>query len=174
MTEFEFQKPTDGGELSLQARLLYEVGALASRAVRVERTLCNHPDGRAENDAEHSYSLGLVATPLAGQFYPELDSGLVAKYALVHEITEYYVGDTPTYDISDAGLLEKAERETAGKRQFRQEYASVAPYLVELLEDYEAQKDGESRFVRMVDKIMTVLIQFPNDCATMQESFSRA
>lgn len=173
MTKFAFTRPDGGKELSPEANLIYAVGMLASRSVQVTRTLCDHPDGRAENDAEHSFMLALIAVPLAEQYYPELDSGLVAKYAVVHDLIETYVGDTPTHDIDQTGLDNKAVIERAGQAQFEKEYAGVAPSLVSLLGKYEAQVDAESRFVRMLDKLVTVSIQFPNDFATMRQGYSQ-
>lgn len=173
MTAFGFQRPDASGSLSPQANLIYSVGMLASRSVQVTRTLCNHPDGRAENDAEHSFMLALIAVPLAEQYYPELDSGLVAKYALVHDLSEAYVGDTPTHDIDSVGLEKKAKTEEQGRKQLAAEYQGIAPRLVGYHEKYEAQLDKESRFVRMLDKLVTISIQFPNDYATMKTAFER-
>ena len=173
MSAFTFVRPTNGGSLSSEANLIYSVGMLASRSVQVTRTLCDHPDGRAENDAEHSFMLALIAVPLAEQYYPELDSGLVAKYALVHDLSEAYVGDTPTHDIDAPGLATKAKLEELGRKQLSKEYQTIAPSLVTLHEEYEAQRDKESRFVRMLDKLVTVSIQFPNEYAAMKKAFER-
>ncbi len=170
---FAFKRPDASDTLSPQANLLYAVGMLASQSVQVTRTLCDHPDGRAENDAEHSFMLALIALPLAEQYYPKLDSGLVAKYALVHDLAEAYVGDTPTHDIDEIGLKNKANLEREGLKQFKNEYAVLAPSLVSLVDEYEGQADAESRFVRMLDKLVTVSIQFPNDYETMKKSFGR-
>ena len=169
--EFGFSRPLDGEHLSGMTRLVYSVGALASRMVQVERTLCNHPDGRAENDAEHSYMLSLIAVVLAEEFFPQLDSGLVAKYADVHDLVEAYVDDTPTHQISSEGLRSKAEREAAGLTQLIQEFEPISPAFVSLIEAYERQEDAESRFVRMLDKVVTVSIQFPNHGEAMREFF---
>lgn len=173
MSAFAFKRLNASDKLSSQADLIYSVGLLASRSVQVTRTLCDHPDGRAENDAEHSFMLALIAVPLAEQYYPKLDSGLVAKYALVHDLTEAYVGDTPTHNIDDTGLKNKAELERGGREQMRKEYGSLAPSLVALVEDYERQTDPEARFVRMLDKLVTISIQFPNNYATMRKAFDR-
>lgn len=173
MSQFAFRRPDASAVLSPQANLIYAVGMLASQSVQVTRTLCDHPDGRAENDAEHSFMLGLIAIPLAEQYYPALDSGLVAKYALVHDLAETYVGDTPTHDIDTAGLSAKASRESLGHKQLAKEYASIAPSLVTLLKRYEAQSEPESRFVRMLDKLVTISIQFPNNCVAMTTAFER-
>lgn len=173
MTIFDFTLPDASDALSSEANLVYGVGMLASRAAQVTRTLCNHPDGRSENDAEHSFMLGIVAVPLAEQYYPELDSGLVAKYALVHDLVEAYVGDTPTYDIDEAGLKTKVDMEQAGRQQLKKEYLHLAPSLVALVEDYEEQASPEARFVRIVDKLMPTVIQFADDYAMTRESFTR-
>lgn len=173
MTQFGFGRPDASDALSPQANLIYSVGMLASQSVQVTRTLCDHPDGRAENDAEHSFMLALIAVPLAEQYYPELDSGLVAKYALVHDLTEAYVGDTPTHDINEAGLKTKSELEELGRKQLRKEYTPLASSLVALVEDYEKQTDPEARFIRMLDKLVTISIQFPNQYETMTKNFDR-
>lgn len=173
MSKFAFTRPDASDTLSPQANLIYAVGMLASQAVQVTRTLCDHPDGRAENDAEHSFMLALTAVPLAEQYYPALDSGLVAKYALVHDLAETYVGDTPTHDIDEEGLRIKADMEREGLEQLKKEYTVLAPSLVNLVDKYEAQADAESRFIRMLDKLVTVSIQFPNNYATMKGAFGR-
>ncbi len=173
MHEFGFERPDAGDVLSPPANLIYGVGALASRMVQVERTICNHPGGRAENDAEHSYMLALVATSLAEEYFPELDSGLVSKYANVHDLPESYVGDTPTHVISAADLQAKSSLEAAGLHRLVEEYRGIAPKLVKIMEDYEAQADPEARFVRMVDKLLTVSIQFPDGGETIVQAMNR-
>lgn len=173
MTQFTFQRPDISEKMSSQANLIYVVGMLASQSVQVTRTLCEHPDGRAENDAEHSFMLALIALPLAEQYYPALDSGLVTKYALVHDLIESYVGDTPTHNIDEAGLKNKADMERVGLEKLRKEFVLLAPSLVSLVEKYEAQDDAESRYVRMLDKLVTISIQFPNQYVVMKKAFDR-
>ncbi|MEU8175662.1 HD domain-containing protein [Microbispora hainanensis] len=54
---------------------------------------------RRENDAEHSFTLGLAAVCLAPLIDPALDSGRIARYALVHDLPEVHAGtsrSTPT------------------------------------------------------------------------------
>src|SRR5258708_12728587 len=52
---------------------------------------------RHENDAEHSFSLGLVAICLAPMIDAKLDLGLISQYALIHDLAEIYPGDTSFY-----------------------------------------------------------------------------
>lgn len=159
---FHYQSPVDGGALSPMAHLVYVIGMLASGTTQVTRTLSNHPDGRAENVAEHSHMLSLIGIALAEEHFPALDSGLVAKYATIHDMAEVYVGDTPAYDLSPGELKAKTEREAKGIKQLAHEYNDVAPSLIKLIHTYESQSDPESRFVRMLDKLLTVCTQFPN------------
>src|SRR4051812_45990207 len=65
---------------------------------------------RKENDAEHSFSLGLAAVCLAPLMNPDLDLGLVAKYALIHDLPEIYSGDVSVY-------AEAKERESKAQRE---------------------------------------------------------
>lgn len=173
LEEFGFKRPDASETLSPAANLIYGVGALASRMVQVERTICDHPGGRAENDAEHSFMLALVATSLAEEYFPELDSGLVSRYANVHDLVEGYVDDTPTHAISLEGLKAKADLEATGLQRLVEEYQELAPSFVRLMQQYEVQTDPESRFVRMVDKLLTVSIQFPNAGETIVKAMDR-
>ncbi len=51
-----------------------------------------YSEGRAENDAEHSYSLTLVGMALGEKL--GLDPGKITYYATVHDLPELYAGDT--------------------------------------------------------------------------------
>lgn len=91
--QFYFERPPYIESISEAANVAFAMGAVASRLVAEERTRCNHPDGRAENVAEHSFMLAKVAPELAILLYPKLDPGLVARFAIVHDDVEAYVGD---------------------------------------------------------------------------------
>lgn len=41
---------------------------------------------RNENDAEHSWSLALLACSLAPEIDPQLDVGKICQYAVVHDL----------------------------------------------------------------------------------------
>lgn len=147
-------------------------GALSSRLVNEPRTRVVHPDGRRENVAEHTLMLIKVATVLAQEKYPELDAGKVAIYASLHDDVEAYVGDTPTDTVAKHDAQSKKEREALGLVQLSWEYKSSAPKYVQLLSEYEAQQIPESRFVRVVDKIMVELIHIPNKGAELRKHYT--
>lgn len=160
---FLYAVPSYDNSLSHAANVAIATGSLASRLVREERTRTIHPDGRRENVSEHSHMLAKVAYALASDMYPRLDRGKVMLYATLHDDVEAYVGDTPTDRITADERNKKRHREQAGIEQLVNEWTSIAPEYAVHVSLYEAQEDAEARFVRVVDKIMTLLIHIPNE-----------
>ena len=154
------------------AQKALQVAALSSRLALEERTLVNHPTGRAENVAEHSHMLSLVAPVIAEEFYPDLDANLIGRFATIHDAVEAYAGDTATHIISDQELQQKAEREAVGLEQLKQEYAHL-PTFVKLVEMYENQEIKEARFVRIIDKWTPILVHFADGGATLRSYTKR-
>lgn len=113
------------------------------------------PDGKRENDAEHSFSLSIVAQSLAAEYQPDLDLGLIAQMSGVHDLPEVYTKDVRTFDISDEDYAKKEadEDEAVDKLEFR-----LPGSIFALLKAYRAQATPEARFVRGVDKLMPGLI----------------
>jgi putative hydrolase of HD superfamily len=157
--KFLFQPPTRLKTSSDLTHTAIQMSALSARLALEDRTLVNHKGGRAENVAEHSCMLALVAPVLAEKFYPNLDANLVARFATIHDAVEAYVGDTPTHDIDVAGQLSKDEREKKGLEQLLHDYRGL-PSFVRLVSVYEKQQVPEARFVRVVDKLMPLLVHF--------------
>jgi putative hydrolases of HD superfamily len=152
------------------AAAVVRLGELSMEFGQVSRTGLPHADGSPESDTDHTVMLGLVATALASRWIEAaLDVGLVAQYALVHDLAEVYVGDTDTYGASDAELVAKHEREEMGLAQLQLEFARVLPWLPSTLHRYEAQLDPESRFVRAVDKLCPRIVNILRGCAGIKE-----
>lgn len=134
-----------------------DVLALADTAMRfsyVERVPRYTPETR-ENDAEHSFMLGLVAQEIAVSYFPELDSGLVARFALVHDLLELHTGDVATFAISDGALQDKCSNE---KSALEAVCSELPPKTALLLRVYEEQELPEARFVRFIDKLLPVAV----------------
>lgn len=169
---FLFTPPSTEGDISVGANVAITMGALSSRLVQIERTRTDHPDGRAENVAEHSLMLSKVAPELASQLHPELDANLVASFASLHDDLEAYVGDTPTDTLSTANLDEKESQEGLALEQLSRDFSHM-PRYVELIRQYEAQTTPESRFVRGVDKLMVLLIHIPNEGSVLRSHYTK-
>ncbi len=142
------------------ADAVIDLGCLALAFGRIDRTACWHPDGAMrESDADHTVMLGWVAPALASRLYPlALNVGMVAQFALVHDMAEVYAGDTPTLRISDAGRAAKAERERAAVKRIDHEFMARLPWVAETLYLYERQMMPEARFVRATDKILPKIV----------------
>ncbi|HXY18343.1 MAG TPA: HD domain-containing protein [Candidatus Nitrosopolaris sp.] len=109
---------------------------------------------RRENDAEHSWALGLIACALAERIDTSLDVGKIAQLAAVHDLVEIGAGDTSVWDESMKATKEEREKQALIelKRKF-----STFPWLVNNLEEYETRLTPEAKFVSAVDKYIAVV-----------------
>ena len=136
---------------------------------RVDR-VTRHEDGvRPETDSDHTVMLGLIACELAP---PSLDRGRIAAFALVHDLPEVYAGDTPTLAISAEALAAKQAREDAARERLTVELGD-ASWLAALLAAYEAQREPEARFVRLIDKVLPRLTHAFNGCVAARRITDR-
>lgn len=129
---------------------LMTLGDLAERFSTIKR-VPRYTNGDRESDVEHSYHLALSATEISATYFPELDTGLVTQFCLVHDLPEFYTGDVPTMNISSDGRSKKEEAEQIAIERLINE---LPPYMSALLVRYEQQVEPEARFVRYLDKIM--------------------
>lgn len=111
------------------------------------------PNGEVEDDVQHSYSLAILAPELRKKLYPHLDNNKVQGFANAHELLEIATGDVATFDLTEAQLKEKHQREQQAKEKLMKR---LTPELQQNLEEYERQNTPEARFVRAVDKILPV------------------
>lgn len=113
---------------------------------------------RSENDAEHSWSVSVLACSLAPHIDPSLDVGLVSQFAIVHDLVEVYADDTSVW-AEEGALASKAAKEVAALTRFKQKFSHF-PWLVGTLEAYERQDTNEARYVRAIDKYIALCIRF--------------
>jgi len=171
-SQFQYAVPPYDHSLSHAANVALATGSMASRLVQEKRTHTTHPDSRRENVSEHSHMLAKVSYALACDMYPKLDRGKVVLYSILHDDVEAYVGDTPTDAITPDERVAKKQREAAGVEQLLKEWTHIVPEYAVHVSLYEAQQDNEARFVRVVDKIMTLLIHIPNEGGQLREHWT--
>jgi len=111
--------------------------------------------GKWENDAEHSWSLALLACALAPHIDPKLDVGKVAQFATIHDLVEVHAGDTSNL-APDNKKVGKEAREAAALHKLEADLVAF-PWVITTLHEYEAQLLAEAVFVRSVDKILPLL-----------------
>jgi 5'-deoxynucleotidase YfbR-like HD superfamily hydrolase len=126
---------------------------------QIERTIpLQFAPGRYENDAEHSWSLALFVCALAPHVDPKLDVGKVSQFVVVHDLVEIHAGDTNNF-APEAERATKAERERAALRKLQQQL-EIFPWITQTIAAYEKQTSAEARFVKSVDKLILLLIDY--------------
>lgn len=145
-----------------------ELGLLTLKFGAVDR-VTYYPDGKTrESDTDHTVMLGLVACALADLLYPDsLNVGMVAQFALVHDLPEVYAGDTctlqlPTEDAKAAKVLAEA----LAQQKIEDMFDAALPWVGRMLRRYERQERSAARFVRVVDKLLPKILHQANNAAT--------
>ena len=140
-----------------------DIGKLVLQFARVNRATF-HEDGiRPESDTDHTVMLSVCACALASKFYPELDLGKIAQFAIVHDVVEVYAGDTDSFGITEESKVAKDEREHASFLRIKGEFENVFPWIPETIARYEALDSKEARFVKTVDKAMSKITHILNN-----------
>jgi putative hydrolase of HD superfamily len=158
------------------ADAMVDLGRLALDFGRVDR-ITYHPDGLTpESDTDHTVMLGLIACALADRHFPDLNVGLVAQYALVHDLVEVYAGDTPTLRMPTADAkAEKQQREHEAYQRICDRFVKTLPWLPILIGGYEARVTPEARFVKALDKLLPKITHLLNGAVTIRkQGMSRA
>lgn len=119
-----------------------------------------HPDGRWENDAEHSWSVAFICMILADrlekEFNTKLDQSKMLKMALIHDLAEIGTGDTKTWD--HAARVGKEERE----KKAMNDLICLLPEdigveMMSLWEECEKKETLEAKIVKSVDRFDPVI-----------------
>lgn len=145
------------------------LGRLALAFGRVDR-ITYHEDGRTfESDTDHTVMLGLIGCAFAARHLPDLDLGLVAQYALIHDLAEVYAGDTPTLRITEDLLSAKASREARARDRITAEFGGTLPWVPEVIEAYERWATPEARYVKAMDKLLPKITHILNGGRTFRD-----
>ena len=128
-----------------------------------------HPDGvQPESDTDHTVMLGIFACALAEQWpHLNLDRGLLAQMALVHDLVEAYAGDTNSFAITASSKAAKEEREAAALDRIQAETRDY-PWIADTIAHYERGQTPEARFLRYLDKVTPKLTHALNGCAALR------
>ncbi|GAA2656228.1 MULTISPECIES: HD domain-containing protein [Nonomuraea] len=111
---------------------------------------------RRENDAEHSWYVGLLAMILAEHAPQGTDIQRVVAMLLVHDLVEIDAGDTFIYDPVAVAAQIDAER-AAADRIFALLPSDQAVLFRELWEEFEARETVEARFAKALDRFAPIL-----------------
>lgn len=141
------------------AAVALKVSQLTDEFAQIER-IPRLANGRRESDVEHSFMLAILVPEVVQILDLDLDNAKVLSFALIHDLLEVKVGDVATFDLTPTQLVEKERIEQAAK----QELLQGLPYITaRSLEEYERQDTLEAKFVRMVDKLLPLAVDFTGD-----------
>jgi putative hydrolase of HD superfamily len=122
---------------------------------------------RLENDAEHSWSLAVLACCLIPRIDPSLDSGLVCELSVAHDIVERYAADTSVW-ASQAELDAKPVREAEARQKIDQRFSHF-PWLTKTIDMYERKDTAEAQYVGGADKFIALAQRFTDGGKYWQE-----
>ncbi len=124
---------------------------------------------RRENDAEHSWNLGLLVLVLSEHAAEsELDVLRTMQMVLIHDLVEIDAGDTYCYDTKgNEGKLDR-ERQAAD-RIFGLLPPDQTTFLWELWEEFEARKTPEAKFAAALDRLQPLLCNYHTQGRSWQE-----
>ena len=123
---------------------------------------CVTSTGRPESVAEHSWRLALMAMLLTGEF-PELDLNRVIRMCLIHDLGEAFTGDIPTFVKTDA---DSRREDDLFDRWIQTLPADVRGEWESLLEEMNAQKTGEAKHYKALDRLEAVIQHNESDIDT--------
>jgi 5'-deoxynucleotidase YfbR-like HD superfamily hydrolase len=144
---------------------------LALKFSEVNRTGVQLHSGAPESDTDHTVMLGWVACSFAAKHYPELDQGLIAQFALVHDSPEIYAGDVQSLGMDEETAKNKAQAEHAAVDRLQSEFHKYS-WLTDTLALYEQQQLPEARYVRAIDKVLPKIVAYINDYKWHMENWT--
>lgn len=114
------------------------------------------PDGiTLEKDTDHTVLLSVIACSVSDSLYKnKLDIGLVAQFALVHDLVEVYSGDVLSFGLTEEEKKNKEYKEKEALEKIKIKFNSVFPWIGKTIEEYESLSSSEARFVKILDRFM--------------------
>ncbi|MEO8308707.1 MAG: HD domain-containing protein [Pseudomonadota bacterium] len=121
---------------------------------------------RRENSAEHSWHLALGLLTVAHELHLDIDIHKALVMALIHDVCEIDGGDTHVYGPQRA---DKYEAELRCVQRLESYGLAFGVALRELWLEYEAQISVESRWVRVLDRLMPFLVKIASEGRNWKE-----
>jgi putative hydrolase of HD superfamily len=127
---------------------------------------------RRENSAEHSWHLALGLVALAQELDLKMDLHKALVMAVIHDLCEVDAGDTPAFG---AQRPDQHEAELRCIQRLAAYDLKFGPSLQELWLEYEAQVSVESRWVKVMDRLMPFIVNLSTQGINWKEqSVSRS
>lgn len=132
-----------------------------------------HQDGIThETDTTHTVMLSVLAPALAEKLYPNLNIGLIAQFAIVHDLTEAITGDYDTLlNSSQEFKRQKKEQEELALKKIQKDFGDNLPWIYKTIAHYERLDCPEARFVKILDKILPKIVRLVGNRVSNKEHF---
>lgn len=123
---------------------------------------------RHENDAEHSWHMGIMAFLFAEYVGTQVNVNKVIKMVLIHDLVEIYAGDTFAFD--EKGYEDKEEREQqAADKIFGMLPKEQGLEFRELWEEFEEGETEEAKYGDMLDRMQPLLLNYATQGGSWKE-----
>ncbi|HEX3950564.1 MAG TPA: HD domain-containing protein [Steroidobacteraceae bacterium] len=127
---------------------------------------------RRENSAEHSWHLAIGLLTIAAELNLKIDLHKALVMSLIHDACEIDAGDTPVYG---AQAHDQHEAELRCIQRLAAYDVAFGRELQGLWLEYEAQESTESRWVRVMDRMMPFIVNLASQGQNWKEqSVSRS
>ena len=121
---------------------------------------------RRETDAEHSFSIALMAYVFR-DYAKDVNLEKTMLMLLVHDLVEIYAGDTFAYDVE--GNKTKKDREEQASIKVFSELGEDGEYLRALWHEFDAIETPEAKFANAMDRAQPIINNIYNDGGTWNE-----
>jgi putative hydrolases of HD superfamily len=159
MRDAELSRAAAAGQLDPATRLAQQLEFVAAidklkNVLRVTRLT----DGsRAENSAEHSWHLAVMAMLLREHAAAPVDVPHAIELLLVHDIVEVDAGDTDCYDTERLADKQQRERDAAA-RLFGLLPDDQSSRFLALWQEFEAMSTPDARFANALDRLQPFVL----------------
>lgn len=108
---------------------------------------------RVESDAEHVFSMAILALEIMKKEKLQLDELKVLKMVLYHELCEIDAGDTTPYD--SVTTEEKYQKELACVKRIAEQ--CDMPEILSIWQEFSEMKTPEAQFVKKMDRLDAIM-----------------
>ncbi|MBF0431070.1 MAG: HD domain-containing protein [Fibrobacteria bacterium] len=117
-------------------------------------------DDRRENDAEHAWTVSLMAVLLSEYASAPVNIQRVVKMLLIHDIVELDAGDLFAYDDDQAKAAQRKREYKAAERIFSILPEDQAKDLKALWTEFEQGKSDDALFANSMDRLSPLLLNY--------------
>ena len=127
-------------------------------------------NGRQESVAEHTWRLSLMLILLQPHLKQPVSMERVLKMAIIHDLVEAEVGDTPVFDIDQDRAKKKEQMEKKAIENIKQNLSnSVGEEIFALWHEFELAESYEAKLVYSLDKLECKLQHVEADLSTWND-----